>query len=57
MTGQRAIRYVEKGWKPRKIAAVKCPEWNPHLTLTLSPPIEWERRGNSQRTSIVVVIP
>ena len=23
---------------------------NPHLTLTLSPPIRWERRGNSHRT-------
>ena len=26
---------------------------NPHLTLTLSPPIGWERRGNSRRTRIV----
>jgi hypothetical protein len=26
---------------------------NPHLTLTLSPPIGWERRGNSKRTRIV----
>ena len=26
---------------------------NPHLTLTLSPPIGWERRGNSSRTRIV----
>jgi hypothetical protein len=25
----------------------------PHLTLTLSPPIGWERRGNSRRTRIV----
>ncbi|MGA2555892.1 MAG: hypothetical protein ABSG04_06410, partial [Verrucomicrobiota bacterium] len=25
----------------------------PHLTLTLSPPIGWERRGNSRRTPIV----
>jgi len=26
---------------------------NPHLTLTLSPPIGWERRGNGRRTRIV----
>jgi hypothetical protein len=26
---------------------------NPHLTLTLSPPIGWERRGNSGRTRLV----
>jgi hypothetical protein len=26
---------------------------NPHLTLTLSPPIGWERRGNSRGTRIV----
>jgi hypothetical protein len=26
---------------------------NPHLTLTLSPPIGWERRGNSLRARIV----
>ena len=26
---------------------------NPHLTLTLSPPIGWERRGNSRRTRLV----
>jgi hypothetical protein len=26
---------------------------NPHLTLALSPPIGWERRGNSRRTRIV----
>ncbi len=26
------------------------PPANPHLTLTLSPPIGWERRGNSNRT-------
>ena len=25
---------------------------NPHLTLTLSPPIEWERRGKSRRTRL-----
>ena len=27
---------------------------NPHLTLTLSPPIRWERRGNSRRTRTVL---
>jgi hypothetical protein len=28
---------------------IKNKTWrNPHLTLTLSPPIEWERRGNSR---------
>src|ERR1039458_7154484 len=26
---------------------------NPHLTLTLSPPIGWERRGNRRRTRVV----
>jgi hypothetical protein len=26
---------------------------NAHLTLALSPPIGWERRGNSRRTRIV----
>jgi len=26
---------------------------NPDLTLTLSPPIGWERRGNSRRIRIV----
>ena len=30
---------------------------NPHLTLTLSPPIGWERRGDSQRASVVVANP
>jgi hypothetical protein len=27
---------------------------NLHLTLTLSPPIRWERRGNSRRTRTVL---
>jgi hypothetical protein len=27
---------------------------NPHLTLTLSPPIGWEGRGNSRRTRPVL---
>jgi hypothetical protein len=27
---------------------------NPHLTLTLSPPIGWEGRGNSRRTRTVL---
>jgi len=26
----------------------------PHLTLTLSPPIQWERRGDSKRTSLIL---
>ncbi len=26
---------------------------NPHLTLTLSPPIRWERRGDSQRAAFI----
>jgi len=26
---------------------------NPHLTLTLSPPIGWERRGNSRRKRLI----
>ena len=26
---------------------------DPHLTLTLSPPIRWERRGNSRRAQRV----
>ena len=30
---------------------------NPHLTLTLSPPIGWERRGNSSRTRTVLANP
>ena len=27
---------------------------DPHLTLTLSPPIGWERRGNGRRTRLVL---
>ncbi len=29
---------------------------DPHLTLTLSPPIRWERRGNSRRMLVVALI-
>ncbi len=35
-------------------AALSMNPGNPHLTLTLSPPIGWERRGNSKRTPIVL---
>ena len=28
--------------------------WSPHLTLTLSPPIGWERRGDTKRTSSLI---
>jgi hypothetical protein len=34
--------------KERESMSPSSPD--PHLTLTLSPPIRWERRGNSSRT-------
>ena len=42
--------------KPGELAEgefLRCLSMNPHLTLTLSPPMGWERRGNSRRTRIV----
>ena len=41
---------MQLGLQPQALKA------DPHLTLTLSPPIGWERRGDSRRKSIVGAI-